>query len=76
MKLRLLDCGGDKENKELLSFEQHKDLSRQWNFIGISTFFLLCFSFLYRIKAKIVKVKPFIFELLTPLYKRKRSLPK
>lgn len=29
MKLRLLDLGGDKENKVFLSFEQHKDLYRQ-----------------------------------------------
>ena len=38
MKLRGLDCGSDKENKELLSFEQHKDLYRQSNFMGISAF--------------------------------------
>ena len=38
MKLRGLECGSDKENKELLSFQQHKDLYRQRSFIGISAY--------------------------------------
>ena len=43
MKLRWLGCGGGKENKELLSFEQHKDLYRQWNFIVTPAF--SCYAF-------------------------------
>lgn len=52
MKLRVLDCGGDKENKEFLSFERTKICVGSEILLEICLF-LLCFLLLYGIRQRL-----------------------